>query len=245
MPRKRCGSVMDPRALTSDHEIAVGAVLYADDGGQARCHLPMRLRFSGACSDGGPGDQVVQVLGHDRIQRFGRERQADSGNVDQEFARAPYTLLDAKRVVEIGVVDEALPADRCSRLFEVGSHHKIQALGGLPGELLEFARILDRGIGVVDRARSDDHEEAMIPAFEDVPHTLPGFQHRGGDFRRGGKVFLHCAGAGQYFMCQHVEVLRLVFRLVFHWRLLHESLAECAKKTPMVAAYRGLVSRGS
>ena len=53
---------------------AIGAVLEADRHRQPRGHLPVGLALGGAGADGGPADQVCDVLGHNRIQQLGGGR---------------------------------------------------------------------------------------------------------------------------------------------------------------------------
>jgi len=50
----------------------------------------------------------------------------------------------------------------------------------LVGERLKAAGVLERGLGVVDRAGPDDHQEAVVLAVEDIADRAPaggdGFQ---------------------------------------------------------------------
>ena len=67
------------QGVDRDGQAAVGAVLEADRRGQAAGHFAVGLRFGGARADGGPADQVLQVLRRDRVERFGGGRQAHFG----------------------------------------------------------------------------------------------------------------------------------------------------------------------
>ena len=161
-------------------EVAIGGVLEADRCGQARCHLAVGLRFRGARTDCGPGDEVAVVLRRDRVERLGGGGQADLADVEQELARALHADVDAEGVVHERIVDEALPAGRGARLLEIDAHDQQQGVGDLVGEFLEPARIVQAGHGIVDRARPDHHEHARVLAVEDVHHRLAACHHRRG-----------------------------------------------------------------
>ena len=77
-------------------ERAVGAVLEADRRRQAARHLAVRLGLRGARADRRPGDELGQVLRHDRVERLGARRQAQLGDVQQQLAREPHALLDVE-----------------------------------------------------------------------------------------------------------------------------------------------------
>lgn len=51
-----------------DVEVAVGAVFEAERHGQAGGHLAVGLALGGSCADGGPADEVGDVLRSDRVQ---------------------------------------------------------------------------------------------------------------------------------------------------------------------------------
>jgi len=79
-----------------------------------------------------------------------------------------------ERVVEAGVVDQTLPADGRARLLEVGAHDDAQLRGVPVGMGGEAVRVVERGVGIVDRARPDDDEEPVVAAVEDVHDVRAG-----------------------------------------------------------------------
>ncbi|MNF39686.1 hypothetical protein D3C84_206650 [compost metagenome] len=137
----------------------------------------MGLRFGGARADGRPADQVLQVLRGDRVEGFGGGWQAHLGQVAEQLAADVQAVLDLERVVEVRVVDQALPADGGARLLEVHAHDQVQAVGDLGSQLLEALGILVGGLDVVDRAGADHHEQAVIVAVENVAHHLAAVTH--------------------------------------------------------------------
>ena len=93
---------------------------------QSARHLPVGLRFGGAGADRRPGDELGEVLRHDRIERFGARRQPELGHVQKQLAREQDPLLDVERIVEIRIVDKPLPAHRGARLLEIHPHDQHQ-----------------------------------------------------------------------------------------------------------------------
>ena len=92
-----------------------------------------------------------------------------------------------------GIVDVALPADRRARLLEIDAHDELQRVADLVGQRLQAPRVVDAGDRVVDRARADDDEQAMVAAVEDVAQHLPALRdgvRRRGRNRQAGVDFL-------------------------------------------------------
>ena len=89
----------------------------------------------------------------------------------QQVARHAQALVDAKTAIEVGVVDEAFPAHRGARLFEIHPHHHLEfakvALA-LHGKL---ARVFDRGGRIMNGARADHHQQAVRLAVDDAAHV--------------------------------------------------------------------------
>ena len=56
---------------------------------------------------------------------------AHLGEVEQEIARQAQAVVDLVGIVEVRIVDEALPADGGARLFEVDAHDDLEVGGEL------------------------------------------------------------------------------------------------------------------
>ena len=166
--------------VDGDADVAVGAVLEADRRRQAGRHLAVGLRFGGARADRGPGDQVAQVLRRNRVERFGGGRQAQFAHVEQELARLFHADVDAERVVHERVVDIALPAGGGARLFEIHAHHQQHRVGHFGLQRLQAARVIEAGDRIVDRARADHDEQALVLAVDDVAQRFAAL-HDGGE----------------------------------------------------------------
>ncbi|MNZ42792.1 hypothetical protein D3C78_603750 [compost metagenome] len=153
-------------------QAAVGTVLEADGRGQAGRHFTVSLGFGGARADGRPADQVLQVLRGDRVEGFGGGWQAFFGQVQQQLATDVQAILDLERVVQVRVVDQAFPADGGTWLLEIHAHDQIQGIGHFGGENFQALGIFVGGLDVVDRARPDDDEQAMVGAIQNVANDF-------------------------------------------------------------------------
>ena len=159
-------------AVHAGVERAVGAVLEADGRREAGGDLAVRLRLGGAGADGGPADEVADVLRGERVEHLRRGGDAELGDGEQEAAREAEAVLDAEGVVEVGVVDEALPAEDGARLLEVDAHDDHDRVGDFVRKGAEAAGVLGGAVEAVDRAGADDREEAGVVAVEDALDRL-------------------------------------------------------------------------
>src|SRR5690606_11734636 len=75
-------------------------------------------------------------------------------------------------VVEVRIVDQALPAHRGAGLFEVHPHHDLELAGEALALLLQALRVLAGRRRVVDRARPHDDEQAVVHAVDDAVDRL-------------------------------------------------------------------------
>ncbi len=122
-----------------------------------------------------PTDQVLQVLRRNRVQRFGGGGEPHLGQVQQQFATDVQTVLDLERVVQVRVVDQAFPTDSGTRLLEIDAHHQVQGVGHFRRQHLEALGVFVGGLEVVDRARADDDEEAVVGAVKNLTDDFAAF----------------------------------------------------------------------
>ena len=153
-------------------QAAIGAILEAYRRRQAGGHFAVGLRFGGSRADGRPADQVLQVLRGDRVEGFGSGRQAHFSQITQQLATDVQAVLDLERVVHKRIVDQTFPADGGTRLLEIHAHDQIQTVRNFGSQRLETLGILVRGLDIVDRARPNHHEQAMILAIKNIADHL-------------------------------------------------------------------------
>lgn len=108
--------------INGNAKVSISAVLEANRERETRSKLSVELRLGGSGTNGTNGDTVGQELGGDGVEHFARNGHTLVSQVDEELARDAETLIDVEGGVDVRVVDEALPADGCAGLLEVGSH---------------------------------------------------------------------------------------------------------------------------
>ena len=118
----------------------------------------MHLAFGGAGPDRAPADQVADVLRPDHVEELTARGHAQAVDFHQQLARDAQAFVDAVALVEVGVVDQPLPADGGAWFLEVDAHHHFQRVCVAFALLLESAGIVERGGRVMDRARTDDDQ---------------------------------------------------------------------------------------
>ena len=127
----------------------------------------MDLALDGPGADGAPAHKVGIVLPKGGLQELGTDRQAKRGDVRHEPPGGSQALRDVEGLVEVRVVDQALPPEDRPRLLEVDPHRYEQAAGVSPGLGLEEQGVVERRGRVVDRAGAHDHKQAVVPPGHD------------------------------------------------------------------------------
>ena len=90
--------------------------------------LPRRLVGDVPGADAVVGDQPVDVLRRQRVQRFGGDRHAERGDAAHEHPGGDQPDADPVGAVEVRVVGEALPVDLGPRLLGVGAHDDLEVV---------------------------------------------------------------------------------------------------------------------
>jgi hypothetical protein len=145
----------------------------------------VELRLGRASANGTERDEVREELRGDGVQHFRGNGHALTGKVAEELAGDAQTLVDLERLINVGVVDQALPADSCARLLEVGAHDDAEVALQLVGDLDKARAVFDGGLGVVHGARADNDEEAVIALLDDFDGLFAASED-GGDGVLGG-----------------------------------------------------------
>ncbi|MPM66887.1 hypothetical protein SDC9_113799 [bioreactor metagenome] len=131
---------------------AVRAVLEAHGARQAAGKLAVALALGGAGIDRAPAHEVADELRGEQVQELRAHRQAPRQDVEQQHAGALQALVDGEAVVQVRVVNEALPALGGAGLLEIDAHHDEQVLAQRIGLLFQQARVLHVLAMVVDGA---------------------------------------------------------------------------------------------
>ena len=148
--------------IDGDAGAAIRAVFVADRHRQARRHLTVRLAFRGPGADGGPTDQISDVLGHHGIQEFRSRRHALACKIQKQSAGTAQTGVDVVGAIQMGIVDHPFPTHSCARLLEIHPHHHLQLILQPLPDRSQALGILARSHLVVDGAGAHHHQQAQI-----------------------------------------------------------------------------------
>ena len=181
----RAGGGLD--RIGGDPDVAVGAVLETDRRRQAGGEFAVNLALGRARTDRAPGDQVADVLRRDDVEKLTARRHARAVDFEQQLARDSQAFINAKALVEVGVVDEAFPADRRTGLLEIDPHHDLERVAVLVALHLQPLRVLHRGDRIVDGARPHDHEQAVVLLLHDPADRVAGVSDQRLDRRAGDR----------------------------------------------------------
>lgn len=102
------------------------------------------------------------MLRNGGVQKFGRRSKSHVGHVGKELARNAKANVDLERTIDVRIVDEALPADGGSWLFEVAPHHYNQFVRVSVGQLLQFFGVIQHRDRIVDRAWANDQNQPLV-----------------------------------------------------------------------------------
>ena len=178
---------------------AVGAVLEADGTGEAGCQLAVDLAFGRARADRAPTDEIANVLRGNGVQVLSAAADAELHNVPQQRSGRLEASVDVVGVVHVGVVDQPLPADGGARLLEIDAHDDVQVVAMLLRLLAQPFGVFEARLGVVNGAGSDDHQQPLVAAVDDVADRAPIVEH---PFRgpRRHRQFVDEAGRGGHLL---------------------------------------------
>ena len=157
--------------------VAVGAVFETNRAGEAGGELAVDLAFGGARANRPPTNEVGDVLRDNHVEVFDRNRHAFFGGIEQQFAPETQAVVDGKSAVEVGVVEQAFPADGSARFFKVNAHDDAQLFAVFFAQGQEAVGVFVRGLDVVDGTRADDDEQARVVVVQNGVDVLAGVMH--------------------------------------------------------------------
>jgi putative aminopeptidase FrvX len=145
-------------------------------------------------------------LGGDGVEELGGGGDAELDHLAEKLSGDLQALGDVVGAIEVGIHDEALPADGGAGLLEVDPHDEVELVGDLVGEIAEAFGVFEAGFGVVDGAGADDDEEAGVLSGEDGSDGVAGGGHEGGWGVAAGVFRDAEGGRGQRNVLNDVEV---------------------------------------
>ena len=108
--------------IDGDLRTAVRSILEPNGHTQAAGHLPVRLTLGRARANRNPTDEVGQVLRYDGIEELRRSRHPHLRDIQQQIPALLQAGRDVERIIHVRIVQQPLPANSGSRLFEVHAH---------------------------------------------------------------------------------------------------------------------------
>ena len=161
--------------VDGDGESAVGAVFEAEGHREAGCHLAVGLALGGAGANRGPTDEVGNVLRGDGVEEFGGGGDAEGDDFAEEAARLTEAFGDVAGAVEVGVHDEAFPANGGAGFFKINTHHDEEAVADFGSEGGDFTGVFASGFEVVDGTGTDHQEETGVVTKDDSMDRFAAF----------------------------------------------------------------------
>lgn len=156
----REGGCLD--GVDSGSDIARGGIFKTERHREAGGHLAVSLAFGGAGADGGPGDEVGNVLRGDGVEELGGSWEAETQDVGEELAGDREAFVDVVGPIEVGVHDEALPAHGGAGFLEVDAHDDEDFFFHFLSERGELFGVGEARGGVVNGAGTDDEDESGV-----------------------------------------------------------------------------------
>ena len=103
----------------------------------------------------------------DRIEELGCGGKSERSDIAQDAAAEPQAFLQMAGLVHVRIIDQSLPSDRGSRFFEIDAHENAEHIGEFLAEAGQTARVVERGLGVVDRTGTNDGQKAFVAPLQD------------------------------------------------------------------------------
>src|SRR4029453_71265 len=101
--------------------------------------------------------------------------------IAQQAARESQSLVDVEAAVQVGIVDQALPAHRRARLLEVHANDDLERALVALALLAQTTCVLQRRLRVVNRAGTDHACETIVAPVQNSLQAATRSAHgRGG-----------------------------------------------------------------
>ncbi len=177
--------------VDGDLEAAFRAVLESDGHGDTACQFAVGLAFSRPGADGAPTDQISDVLWTDGIEQFRRAGQSELIDAQENRPGQFQTGGDVTGAVQVGIVDQTLPADGSPRFLKIGSHDDQEPVTQLVCDRFQLEGIFIGSFGIVDRTRTNDqHQSVAILPVKNSADSVSGLYNQRGCLVSDGKLGL-------------------------------------------------------
>ena len=177
IPANACARRGGAHGVDRHLDVAVGPVLEADRHRQARAELAVDLALGRARADRAPANGVGDVLRGDRVEELAADRQPSAEHLEQH-ARAPcrrpvLTSPEPSRCGSLIRPFQPIVVRGFSKYTRIAirrsSRKRVRPA-------LEPLGVVERGVDVVDAARPDDDQQAVVIAVEHRVHLRAAAQ---------------------------------------------------------------------
>ena len=158
--------------INRDAHAAVGTVLETDRHIQPADQLAVDLRLTGAGTNRRPTQQVIHITGHQRLQQLIGQRQTQPDHLQHQTPGQLQPGSHIPAAIQLRVVHQPLPADRGAGLLDVGTHHQQQLIIDPGCQLGQTPGVVQRRIGIMNRAGTHHHQQARIITMENIANGL-------------------------------------------------------------------------
>ena len=100
-----------------DFDTSVCAVFEPDRERYTRGEFAMELRLSSTRTNRTPGDEVIDVLRGNSVEKLRANGNAEMGEVTKKLTRKMKSLIYLKRTIDGRIIDKAFPANRRARFL--------------------------------------------------------------------------------------------------------------------------------
>ena len=159
--------------VDGDFQIAVRTVFETDRTRQAAGEFAVYLTFRRPRTDRAPRNQVRVILRRNHVEELRRSGHAHIVQRQQQAARLTQAVVDVERTVQVRVVNQTFPTHRRARFFKIHAHHNQQFFFIFLAQHQQTFGVFQGGFGVVDGTRTDNHQQAVVLAVNQIGDFMP------------------------------------------------------------------------
>ena len=132
----------------------------------------MHLRFSRACPNRAPCNQIRDILRRDHIQVFSGRRHSKLVDAQQQLARQPQAIINSIRLIHVWVIDQPLPTHSRAGFLKIHPHDNFNPIGKAITHHSQSLCIFDGSLRVMNAARPDHYKHAIIVVVQYIVDCL-------------------------------------------------------------------------
>lgn len=156
-----------PQGVDGNTQSTVSTVFETNREGQTGRQLSVQLRLGGSGTNGTHTEQVRQELRRDSVQHLACNWQL-LGQLHEQLTGNSQTFVNLERSIDIWIVDQTLPTNSGSWLFEVCSHDNVKLALVFLSFLLQSVGVVKSSSRVVDGTWADNDDKSVVCAIKNI-----------------------------------------------------------------------------